>query len=53
MMSEVPSPVQKQIMARVAVGREAIASEKAKAERLSIEINAEIEALILGTKRIG
>jgi hypothetical protein len=38
---------------RVATGREAIAREKANAERLSREINAEIEALILGTKRIG
>jgi len=48
-----PLPVQKQIMERVEAGREAIAREKAKAERLSREINAEIEALILGTKRVG
>lgn len=37
---------------RMAVGREEIAREKANAERLSRAINAEIEALILGTKRI-
>lgn len=48
-----PLSVQKQIMARVAAGREEIGREKAKAERLSREINAEIEALILGTKRVG
>jgi len=45
--------VQKQIMERVAAGREEIAREKANAERLSRDINAEIEALILGTKRVG
>ena len=38
---------------RASAGREAIAREKANAERLSREINAEIEALILGTKRVG
>jgi len=37
----------------VTVGREEIIREKANAERLSCEVNAEIEALILGTKRIG
>ena len=37
----------------MATKREAIAREKANAERLSREINAEIEALILGTKRVG
>jgi len=46
-------PIQKQIMERVATGREEIAREKANAERLSREINAEIEALILGAKRVG
>lgn len=46
-----PVPVQREIMARVAAGRDEIAHAKAKAERLSREINAEIEALILGTKR--
>lgn len=46
-------PIQKQIMERVAAGREAIAREKANADHLSREINAEIEALILGTKQVG
>ena len=53
---QIPLPplfVQKQIMERVAAGLEEIAREKANAERLSREINVEIEALILGTKRIG
>lgn len=45
--------VQKQIMKRVAAGREEIAREKANAERMSRESNAEMEALILGSKRIG
>jgi len=41
-------------MERVAAGRdEEIAREKANAERLSREINAEIESLILCTKRLG
>ena len=44
--------VQREIMVRVAAGREEIARETAKAERLSREINDEIEALILGTKKI-
>jgi len=48
-----PFPVEKQIMARVATGREEIAREKANAERRCREINAEIEALILGAKRVG
>jgi restriction endonuclease S subunit len=48
-----PLSVQRKIMERVAAGREKIAREKANAERLSREISAEIEALILGTKRIG
>ena len=48
-----PLPVQRQIMERVAAGREEIAREKANAERLSRKINAEIEALILGTKKVG
>jgi len=48
-----PLPVQKQIMERAAAWRKEITHEKANAERLSREIKAEIEALILGTKRIG
>jgi type I restriction enzyme S subunit len=45
-----PLSVQKQIMERVAEGREEIAREREAADRLSREINAEIDALILGTK---
>ena len=48
-----PLSVQREIMVRVAAGRDEIARETAKAERLSREISAEIEALILGTKKIG
>lgn len=47
-----PLVVQKEIIACMAAKREAIAREKAKAERLSREINAEIEAVILGTKQV-
>jgi type I restriction enzyme S subunit len=47
-----PLTVQKQIMDRVSVGREEIAREREAADRLTREINAEIEALILGTKRV-
>jgi restriction endonuclease S subunit len=47
-----PLPVQKQIMERVAEGREEIAREREAADSLAREINAEIEALILGTKKV-
>jgi type I restriction enzyme S subunit len=47
-----PLAVQKEIMERVAAGREEIAHERETADRLDIEINAEIEALILGTKTL-
>ena len=40
-------------MEHVAASRKEIAREKATAERLSLDINAEIEALILGTKWVG
>lgn len=52
---EIPLPplsVQKQIMERVAAGREEIAREREAANRIAREINAEIEALILGTKKV-
>jgi len=39
-------------MERVAAGREEIARERETADRLDLEINAEIEALILGTKTL-
>jgi len=48
-----PLPVQRQIIKRAAVGREAIGREKANAGHLSREIDVEIEALILGTKKVG
>jgi restriction endonuclease S subunit len=47
-----PLSVQKQIMERVAAGREEIAREREAADRLAHDINAEIEALILGTKKV-
>jgi hypothetical protein len=47
-----PLAVQKEITVHMAAKREEIAREKANAERLSREINAEIEALILGTKKV-
>jgi type I restriction enzyme S subunit len=47
-----PLPVQKQIMQRVAVGRAEIAREREDAERTEKNINAEIEALILGIKKL-
>lgn len=47
-----PLPVQKQIMERVAAGREEIARERETAGRLARDINAEVEALILGTKKV-
>lgn len=47
-----PLAMQKQIMERVAAGRETIARERAIADRLAHDINAEVEALILGTKKV-
>ena len=52
---EIPLPslsVQKQMMKRVAAGREEIAREREAADRLARDINAEVEALILGTKKV-
>ena len=52
---QIPLPpliMQKQIMDRVAAGREEIAREREAANCLDREINAEIEALILGTKTL-
>ena len=52
---QIPLPpliVQKQIMERVASGREEIAREREDADRMTWEIDAEIEALILGTKTL-
>lgn len=47
-----PLAVQEKIMERVAQGRAEIACEQESAERLSKEINAEVEALILGSKTL-
>jgi type I restriction enzyme, S subunit len=47
-----PLSVQKQMMERVAAGRAEITREREAADRLAREINAEIEALILGTKKV-
>jgi restriction endonuclease S subunit len=47
-----PLPMQKQIMDRVAAGREEIASEREAADHLAHDINTEVEALILGTKKV-
>ncbi|MBA4397552.1 MAG: hypothetical protein C0394_09265, partial [Syntrophus sp. (in: bacteria)] len=52
---QIPLPpliVQKQIMDRVAAGRAEIAREREAADRLACHINAEIEALILGVKKV-
>jgi restriction endonuclease S subunit len=47
-----PLAVQEQIMARVSAGREEIARERETAERRAQDIHNEIEALIIGTKRV-
>ncbi|MDP2863106.1 MAG: restriction endonuclease subunit S, partial [Desulfobacterales bacterium] len=47
-----PMNVQKQIMDRVAAGRKEIARERDAADRLARDIDAEVEALILGIKKM-
>ena len=47
-----PLPVQQQVVERLAAARKEIAREREAADRLDREINAEIEALILGTKKV-
>ena len=47
-----PLSVQQQIIDQIAAARQEIARERETADRLSREINAEIEALILGTKKL-
>lgn len=52
---EIPLPplrVQEQIMERVASGREDISREREAAERIKNLMNAELETLILGTKKV-
>jgi type I restriction enzyme S subunit len=47
-----PLSVQKKIMEQVAAGRKEIAREREAAKHIAREINAEVEALILGTKKV-
>ena len=47
-----PLAVQRQIIGRVADGRAEIARNRQAADRLARDINTEIEALILGTKKV-
>jgi type I restriction enzyme, S subunit len=47
-----PLAMQKHVMERVAIGREGIAREREAADRLARDINAEVEGLILGTKKV-
>ena len=47
-----PLPVQQQIIRQVNLARTEISRKRENAEQVSREINAEIEALILGTRRI-
>lgn len=47
-----PLLVQQQIMERVAAGRAEIAREREAADKLTKEIHADVEALILGTKSL-
>lgn len=48
-----PLQVQKKIMERVTAGREEITREREAADRLTRDINTEVEALILGMKKVG
>jgi restriction endonuclease S subunit len=47
-----PLAIQKQIVERLAAERAEIAREREAADNLARKINAEIEALILGTKKV-
>ena len=47
-----PLAVQKEIVERIAVQRQEIARERAAANRLSRNVDAEVEALILGFKKV-
>jgi type I restriction enzyme S subunit len=47
-----PLPIQHEIVAVVAAGRKEIAREREAADRLSRDIAAEVEALILGIKKV-
>jgi restriction endonuclease S subunit len=47
-----PLPIQREIVAVVAASRKEIARERTVAETLARDIDAEVEALILGTKKV-
>jgi type I restriction enzyme S subunit len=47
-----PLPIQRAIVTYVASGREEIAREQEAADRIARDINTEIEALILGVKKV-
>lgn len=47
-----PLAIQQQIVKRVAMGRAEIAKERESAERITKEINAEVEAMVLGKKYV-
>jgi hypothetical protein len=47
-----PLTFQKQIMERVAAGSEEIAREREAADHLVREVNVEVEAMILGVKKV-
>ena len=46
-------PVQRRIVADVEAGRARIASEREKARVLSRQIETDVEAYLLGTKKVG
>jgi type I restriction enzyme S subunit len=47
-----PLPIQREIVACVAAGRAEIASEQEAADRLTRDINTEIESMILGVRKV-
>jgi len=47
-----PLPIQREIVVFVAAGRKEIDRERATADRLAGDINAEVEALISGKKKV-
>ena len=47
-----PLAMQEEIVKRVAAGREEIAREREAADRLARDINTEVEAMILGTRKM-
>jgi restriction endonuclease S subunit len=47
-----PLPVQRRIMEKVAAGRERVAGERETARALARQIEADMEAYLLGTKKV-